>query len=59
VRLGTNWEPHALTAARYGFVLLPYALPHLRNYENVLVAGMWLHSWGSRGRRVKSGRPNW
>ena len=24
-----------------------------------LVAEMWMHSWGSRGRRFKSGRPDW
>ena len=32
---------------------------HLRKDESALVAGMWMHSWGSRGRRFKSGRPNW
>ena len=28
------------------------------NMENDLVAGMWMLSWGSRGRRFKSGRPD-
>ena len=31
---------------------------HLRKHENALVAGMGMHSWGSRGRRFKSGRPD-
>ena len=56
---GMKWEPHALTTARYGSVLLLCVLPHLRRYEDVLVAGTWMHSWGSRGRRFKSGRPDY
>jgi hypothetical protein len=32
---------------------------HLRKRGNDLVAGMWILSWGSRGRRFKSGRPDW
>jgi hypothetical protein len=31
----------------------------LRKQGSALVAGMWMHSWGSRGRRFKSGRPDW
>ena len=30
-----------------------------RNMDMNLVAEMWMHSWGSRGRRFKSGRPDW
>jgi hypothetical protein len=32
---------------------------HLRKHGNDLVAGMGVLSWGSRGRRFKSGRPDW
>ena len=32
---------------------------HLRKHGNALVAGMRMLSWGSRGRRFKSGRPDW
>jgi len=31
---------------------------HLRKHGKALVAGMWMLSWGSRGRRFKSGRPD-
>ena len=36
----------------------PVRVLHLRKYGHALVAGMWMHSWGSRGRRFKSGRPD-
>ena len=57
--LGTKWEPRALASAHCRSVLRTYTRLHLRKYGNDLVAGMWVHSWGSRGRRFKSGRPDW
>ena len=57
-RLGTKWESRALTWARYGSILLACASFHLRKHESVPVARLWMHSWGSRGRRFKSGRPD-
>ena len=57
--LGTNWESRALTWARYGSVLLACARLDLRKRRNSLVAPLGMHSWGSRGRRFKSGRPDW
>jgi hypothetical protein len=56
-RLGTKWESPALAGAFYGSLLLPCARLYLRKYGSVLVAGMWMLSWGSRGRQSKSGRP--
>ena len=56
--LGTEWEPRALTMALCGSLLLACARLHLRKRRNSLMARLWMHSWGSRGRRFKSGRPD-
>jgi hypothetical protein len=32
---------------------------HLRKYGPDLVVGIGMYGWGSRGRRFKSGRPDW
>ena len=55
---GTNWEPPALMMALRGSVLLTCARLHVLKYGSALVAGMWMLSWGSSGRRFKSGRPD-
>jgi hypothetical protein len=56
--LGTKWEQPALMMALCGSLLLACARLHLRKHRIVLVAGMWVLSGGSRGRRFKSGRPD-
>jgi hypothetical protein len=56
--LGTKWESLALSRALHGSVLLACARCHLREHGSSLVAGMGMLSWGSRGRRFKSGRPD-
>ena len=57
--LGTKWESRALVSALCRSVLLTCARPSPAETRSALVAGMWIHSWGSRGRRFKSGRPDW
>ena len=46
LRLGTEWEPRALTNALCCSPLLTWARLHLQKYGSALVAGMWMHSWG-------------
>ena len=58
-RLGTRWEPPALVTAPGGFVPLTCAPLHLQKHSGVLAAEKRVHAWGSRGRRFKSGRPDW
>ena len=55
---GNEVESRALVSALCRSVLLTCAWLHLQEHGHDLVAGMWMHSWGSRGRRLKSGRPD-
>jgi len=50
---GTRRESPALFRAPHGSVLLTCARLHLQEHGRFRVAGMWMHSWGSRGRRFK------
>ena len=59
VWLGTKWESRALVSALCRSVLLTCARLHLQKHGDDLVAGIGMLSWGSRGRRFKSGRPDW
>jgi hypothetical protein len=54
-----KWESRALAGALCRSVLLTCARLHLQEHGHNLVAEMWMLSWGSRGRRFKSGRPDW
>jgi hypothetical protein len=58
-RLGTKWESRALARALHSSIPLTCARVHLRKYEPDLVVAIGMHGWGSRGRRFKSGRPDW
>ena len=50
---------HGRSCARSGALACsPVRGPHLRKRRNSLVARLWMLSWGSRGRRFKSGRPD-
>ncbi len=57
-RLGTKWESPALMTALYSSGLLTCARRHLRKYVGDLVAEIWMHGWGSRGRGFESRRPD-
>jgi hypothetical protein len=50
VPLGMKWESRALRTALDSSAPLTCIWRHLRKHEDGLVAGMWMHSWGSRGR---------
>jgi len=58
-RLGTKWESRALARALHSSIPLTCARVHLRKYGPDLVVAIGTHGWGSRGRRFKSGRPDW
>jgi hypothetical protein len=58
-RPGTKWESRALARALHSSIPLTCARVHLRKYEPDLVVAIGMHGWGSRGRRFKSGRPDW
>ena len=55
-RSGNHGRSHVRSAALF---CSPVRGLHLRKHGNDLVAGLWILSWGSRGRRFKSGRPDW
>jgi hypothetical protein len=57
--LGTKWESRALVSALCRSGLLTCARLQLRKHGSRLVAGIGMHSWGSRGRRFMSDRPDW
>jgi hypothetical protein len=61
-RAGVAWNEngnHGRSCARSGALACsPVRGPHLRKRRNSLVARLWMLSWGSRGRRFKSGRPD-
>ena len=57
-QLGTNWESPALVRALCGSIPLTSAWLHVRKRGVDLVAEMWIHGWGSRGRGFKSRRPD-
>src|SRR5579859_42489 len=59
-RLGTKWESRVLVSARSAALVCSLVRGlQLRKQGSSLVATIGMHSWGSRGRRFKSGRPDW
>jgi hypothetical protein len=54
-----KWERALLRKARDCSGLLMPATSELGKCGAVQVVASVLHSWGSRGRRFKSGRPDW
>src|SRR5262249_7296890 len=55
--LGTKGGKRGVGRGALPSGLLTCARLYLRKHGHDLVAEMWMHSWGSRGRRFKSGRP--
>jgi hypothetical protein len=53
-----RWERLLLGGALNRFGVLPCAPSNLRRWMSVEAAALRMHSWGSRGRRFKSGRPD-
>jgi hypothetical protein len=54
-----KWERVLLTSALIRFAALACAPLDLRRRALVEATASSMHSWGSRGRRFKSGRPDW